>query len=123
MFKNMSLGALRRNPRIAYYFRYPLHHGDFHELREEGRLVGRYAAKPLFGKLTTKGNVDRSAGYNGQVAVIFIPARARTARSAQLMLTRMPREKVKLPNGKRNWSAIRAVASKAVRRKVRPGVS
>lgn len=117
MFKKMPLAELRRNKKIAYYFRYPLHHGDFSELRENGRLVGRYAAKPLFGKLTREGRVDRSACYNGQVAVVFIPARARSVRSAQLLLTRMPKERVKLRNGKRNWAAIRAAAEKAVRRK------
>lgn len=117
MFKNMSLADLRRNRKIAYYFRYPLHHGDFRELRENGSLVGRYAAKPLFGKLTPEGRVDRSTGYNGKVAIIFIPTVARTARSAELLLTRMPKEEVKLSNGKRNWAAIRAAAEKAVRRK------
>ncbi len=114
MFKNFDLAALKRNPQIAFYFRYPLHHGDFHELRENGRLLGRVAAKPLYGKLTPKGKVDRSAGFNGQVAVIFIPARARSARSAELLLTRMPRDDVTGPEGKRNWPAIRAAASRAV---------
>ncbi len=118
MFKNFDLSGLRRDPRIAYYFRYPLYHSDFIELRENGRLLGRIAAKPLYGKLTPAGKVDRRAGFNGQVAVIFIPARARSARAAQLFLTRMPRERVTLPNGKRNWAAIRAAAAQAVRKKI-----
>ena len=118
MFKNFDLAALRRDPRIAFYFRYALHHGEFRELREgpRGRLLGRFVAKPLYGRLTAEGKVDRSAGFNGQVAVLFIPAGARAPRSAQLLLTRMPRKRVTLPNGRRNWEAIRAVAERAARR-------
>ncbi len=86
MFKDLDLSGLRRMPEIAFYFRYPLHHADFREVRDEGRLLGRYAAKPLYGRLTPEGKVDRSAGYDGQVAVIFLPARARSVRSARLLL-------------------------------------
>jgi hypothetical protein len=120
MFKHFDLARLRRNPRIAFYFRYPLHHNDFRELRDEksGRLLARYAAKPLYGRLTAEGRVDRSAGFNGQVAVIVVPAAARTAERAELLLTRLPRAQVVLPNGRRNWSAIRRAAERAVRRQV-----
>ncbi len=114
-FKNFDLQALRRRPDIAYYFRYPLHHKDFHEIRENGRLLGRFAAKPLYGRLTPGGKVDRSAGYNGQVAVIYIPARSRSARSAQLILTETAPETITLPNGQRNWATINQAAEKAVR--------
>src|SRR6478736_6064953 len=103
MFKQINLAGLRHDPKIGYYFRYPLHHRDFHELRSNGRLVGRVAAKPLYGKLTPEGRVDRSAGFNGQIAIVFIPARARSTRAAQLVLTRMPKDKVSAPEGKRNW--------------------
>ncbi len=114
MCKDFDLSVLRRDPRIAFYFRYPLHHDDFDELRENGRLLGRVAAKPLYGQLTPEGKVDRSAGFNGQVAVIFIPARARSARAAQLILTRMPKARVTRSDGKRDWPAILATAAKAV---------
>ncbi len=116
MFKDLDLTELRRMPKIAFYFRYPLHHTDFREIRVRGRLRGRYAGKPLYGRLTSAGTVDRSAGYNGQVAVLFIPARVRSVRSARLLLTRMPRSQVTLPNGRRNWPAIRAAAERAIRR-------
>lgn len=119
MFKDLDLRALRRQPQVAFYFRYPLHHNDFRELRENGRLIGRYAAKPLYGKLTSEGKVDRSAGFNGEVAVVFVPARARTVNSAEVILTPMPKERVVLPNGKRNWAAIRDAAEQAVKRRVR----
>lgn len=114
MFKQINLAGLRHDAKIGYYFRYPLHHGDFHELRWNGRLVGRVAAKPLYGKLTPEGRVDRSAEFNGQIAVVFIPARARSTRAAQLVLTRMPKNQVRAPGGTRNWKAIHAVADRAV---------
>jgi hypothetical protein len=116
MFKDLDLSGLRRMPEIAVYFRYPLRRADFREVRGAGRLLGRYAAKPLYGRLTAAGRVDRSAGYNGQVAVVFLPTRARSARAARLLLTRMPRGRVTLPDGRRNGPAIRAAAERAVRR-------
>jgi len=115
---HFDLKALRRESRIAHYFRYPLHRADFHELREHNRLLGRFAAKPLYGRLTGRGRVDRSAGYNGQLALIFIPARARSVGAAQLMLTRMPRAQVKTASRRRNWPAIRAAAERALRKRL-----
>jgi len=38
MFEEFDLQALRRVPQFAHYFRYPLRHQDFHEVREHGRL-------------------------------------------------------------------------------------
>lgn len=116
MFKDLDLSPLRRMPEIAFYFRYPLHHSDFQEVRDKGRLLGRYAGKPLYGRLTPQEAVDRTAGFNGQVAVVFLPARARSVRSARLLLTRMPKDRVTLPDRRRNWPAIRAAAERAVRR-------
>ncbi len=117
-FKRFDLSALRRDGRIAYYFRYPLHHSDFHELRESGRLLGRFAVKPLFGRLTVGGRVDRSQGYSGELAIVFIPARARSVRSAQVVLARMPRARVATAGGRRNWPAIRAAAGRVLRQRI-----
>ncbi len=55
MFQDLDLSGLRHMPEIAFYFRYPLHHADFREVRDEGRLLGRYATKPLYGRLTPQG--------------------------------------------------------------------
>jgi hypothetical protein len=49
--RHFDLRALRRDPCVAFYFRCPLHHSDFHELRQHGRLLGRFAARPLYGRL------------------------------------------------------------------------
>jgi len=121
MFEDLDLRALRRLPRFAYYFRYPLHHAEFRELREGGRLLGRIAAKPLYGRLTDEGKVDRSAGFNGRVAIIFIPARARKLEAAKLLFTRMPPGRIKRADGRRNWPAIYAAAERAVRRSLASG--
>lgn len=110
----IDLYALRRMPRFSFYFRYPLHSNDFTELRLNHRLRGYFTAKPLYGRLTTTGKVDRSGGFNGEVAVIFIPSPARSLRRSKLLVTRMLETEVTLPNGKRNWSAIRHAAEKAI---------
>ncbi len=114
IFKHFDVASLRQNPQIAYYFRYPLYHSDFHQLRDHQRLVGYVAAKPLYGKLTPAGRVDKSGGFNGQIAVIFVPSPARSARRAILLLTELPRDQITTPLGRRNWSAIRVAADQAV---------
>lgn len=116
MLARIKPGILQRDSRVAFYFRYRLRHGDFRELRDKGRLLGYFTAKPLFGRLTMTGTVDRAAGFNGRIAIIFIPARARTAAAARLMFTQMPPESVTLGYGRRNWPAIRSAAEKAIRR-------
>jgi hypothetical protein len=106
MVQDLDLAELRRMPLIAHYFRYPLHHRDFRELRLEGRLRGHYAAKPLYGRLTPGGKVDRSAGFDGGIAVVFIPASARTAQAAKLLLTHIDPARIILPDNRRNVSVV-----------------
>lgn len=112
--KSIDLRSLRRSAQFAYYFRYPLFHSEFKEVRQNNLLRGYYAAKPLYGKLTPQGKVDRNAGFNGRIAIIFIPSPARSLRSAQLLFTRVPIEQITLPNGKRNWSVIHRAAEGAI---------
>jgi hypothetical protein len=116
VFEDFDFDGLRRRPRFSYYFRYPLHHRDFRELREGGRLLGRITAKPLYGRLTEDGKVDRSAGFNGEVAIIFIPARARQPEAAKLFLTKISPRRVRRADGRRNWPAIYAAAERKIRR-------
>ena len=120
MFKNFDLAPLRRDPQVAYYFRYPLRHEDFQEIRRDGRLLGYATAKPLYGRLTPEGKVDRTAGFNGQVAVIFLQSPARSGRRPALLLTAMPPTEVTRADGKRNWPAIHAAAEAAVLARLRP---
>lgn len=107
-------------PGFRDWFRYPLHDHDFHALRadpsRDGRLLGYYAAKPLYGKLGAEGRVDRSAGFNGEVVAVFVPSPARSWQHARLVRTRMPRQRVRRADGKRNWPAIRHAVEAAIRR-------
>jgi hypothetical protein len=110
----------REVPGFAHWFRYRLHADDFHPLRADAdaraRLLGYYAAKPLYGKLDGHGRVDRSAGFNGTIVALFVPSPARAWRHARLVHARMPRQRVRRADGSRNWPAIRRTAEAAIRR-------
>ena len=110
MIDDLDLDELRRVRRISYYFGYPLHRDDFHELKVRERLQGHYTAKPLYGRLTSSGHGDRSAGYNGDVAALYIPREAGCADDASLFVTHINPADVALPSGQRNWPVIRAAA-------------
>ena len=103
-------------PSFAHWFRYPLHAQDFHALRAavDARLLGYYAAKPLYGKLDAQGRVDRSAGFNGEVVAVFVPSPARSWKRARLVKARMPRKQVQRADGRRNWVAIRRAAEQSL---------
>ena len=100
-------------PRFRHFFRYPLRAGDFHPLRRE-RLLGYYSAKPLYGRLDARGRVDRSGGFDGGIAAVFVPSPARSWRQARLLQARMPRAEVTRVDGRRNWPAINAAAERAI---------
>jgi hypothetical protein len=115
MLDDLDLDELRRVPRVSSYFRYRLHRRDFHELRVQDRLRGHYTAKPLYGRLTPEGRVDRSAGYNGDVAALFVPIEAQMVHDASLILTHIDPQRVTLATGRRNWPAIREAAEHSIR--------
>ena len=115
MLDDLDLDELRRVPRVSYYFRYRLHRRDFHELRVQDRLRGHYTAKPLYGRLTPQGRVDRSAGYNGDVAALFVPIEAQTVHDANLILTHIDPQRVTLATGRRNWPVIHEAAEHDIR--------
>lgn len=114
MIDDLDLEKLRRVRRISYYFRYPLHRGDFHELKVRKRLQGHYTAKPLYGKLMQSGHVDRSAGYNGDIAALYVPFEARCVDDANLLVTHIEPADVALPSGQRNWPNILAAAESMI---------
>lgn len=114
MITNELAEKIRKQKKHAFYFRYPLHSKDFHELRDDNRLLGYYTAKPLYGKLTSEGRVDRMAGYNGEIAIIFLPSPARSAGKATLLFTKVSSSSV-MKNGKRNWKAIHEAAEERIR--------
>lgn len=119
MLTQDELDAVRRDRRIGFYFRYRLHARDFRELRDRaGELRGHYTAKPLYGRLTEAGRVDRSAGFNGRIAVLFVPEPPAVDR-ARLLFTRMAPSRIATAGGTRNWPNIRAAAETALRRELR----
>ena len=97
-------------PRFRHFFGYPLHASDFHDLRDERRLLGYYATKPLYGRLDEAGHVDRSAGFNGEIAGLFVPSPARSFAHARLFFTRIRAEHITNAKGRRDWPIIRAAA-------------
>lgn len=106
-------------PGFAHWFRYPLHRQDFHPLLADddvARLLGYYAAKPLYGHLDARGRLDRSKGFNGGIVAVFVPSPARSWRHARLIRARMPVGRVGLADGRRNWPAIRSAAEASIRR-------
>ena len=114
MLEHLDLDNLRKFPQVAYYFRYKLHQSDFHDLRWEDRSLGDYAAKPLYDSLTPTGQVDRSSGYNGDIASLFVPAAAGSVHDVRLLLTHIAPLDILLPSGRRNWLAIRSAARDSI---------
>ncbi len=115
MIDDLDLDELRRVPRVSYYFRYPLNRQDFRELEDQYQLRGHYAAKALYGGYTSDGRVDRSSGYNGDIAALFVPVEARTVDDASLVVTHIEPEDIMLADGRRNWSAIYGAAEEEIR--------
>ena len=105
---------------FSFWFRYPLHAHDFHPLRdlESRALRGYYTAKPLYAELDARGRVDRSSGFDGRIAGVFVASPARSWRQARLFFTEMPKAKVARVDGKRGWPAINAAAERALRRMI-----
>lgn len=105
---------------FSHWFRYSLHARDFHPLREakSRSLRGYYTAKPLYAKLDARGRVDRSSGFDGRIAGVFVPSPARSWRQAKLFLTNMPKDEVGRPDGTRNWTAINGAAERALRKMI-----
>lgn len=116
MLEDMQLSALRKTPRIGYYFRYPLYRKDFREIRKHDRICGHYAAKPLYGRLTKDGHVDKSAGFNGDVAALFIPMDATRPDQAELFLAHTDPKRLILSNGRKNREVIYEVAEQRIKR-------
>ncbi|MVT64879.1 hypothetical protein GPL21_07135 [Bradyrhizobium pachyrhizi] len=115
MLDDFDLDELCRNPEVSYYFRYRLHRRDFHEFRLQDRVRGHYAAKPLYGQLTSAGRVDQAAGYSGEVAALFIPIKARVVHDVSLIVVHIDPQRITLPTGRRNWPAILEAAKDGIR--------
>ena len=107
-------------PDFRHWFRYPLQRKDFHALRDAhaARLLGYYSAKPLYARLDARGRVDRSAGFDGRIAGVFVPSPARSWAQAELFFAEMPAGDVARADGRRDWPAINAAAERALRERL-----
>lgn len=119
MIDDLDLEALRKRKRIGYYFRYSVHRNNFYDLMIDKQVYGHYTAKPLYGKLTPEGRVDRSAGFNGDIAVLFVPLAARDAEDVELFITHTIPENLVLPGGKRNWKKINEIAEASIAKRLK----
>ncbi len=115
MIDDLDLDELRRVPRVSYYFRYPLNRQDFRELEDRDRLRGHYAAKALYAGYTSDGRVDRSSGYDGSIAALFVPLEARTVDEVSVVVTQIEPPQIVLADGRRNWTAIYRAAEQEIR--------
>jgi hypothetical protein len=114
MIDDLDLDELRKTRRIGYYFRYPLHRNNFHDLKIRDHIYGHYTAKPLYGRLTPEGRVDKSAGFNGDVAVLYVPLEAKTPGEVELFIAHSTPQNIQLSTGKRNWEKINEVAVQSI---------
>ncbi len=118
MIDEFNLDELRKTRRIGYYFRYPLHRTNFHELKINDHIFGHYTAKPLYGHLTTNGFVDKSAGFNGDIAVLYVPLQAKNLDDVELFISHTAPNNIQLPTGKRNWKKINKTAVKSLKERL-----
>ena len=110
MIDDLDLHELRKTRRLGYYFRYPLHRNNFHDLKTGNHLEGHYTAKPLYGRLTPEGRVDKSAGFNGEIAVLFVPLAAKCPDDVALFTFHTIPGYIQLYTGKRDWRKINTLA-------------
>lgn len=116
---DIDLGALRRDRKFSYYFRYPLNGHDFHPVRVDDSLRGHYASKALHSDFTPDGRVDRTSPYNGDIATLFVPLEACTPGQTQLLLTHVDPGQIVHEDGTRNWAVIRGAAETRIREVLR----
>lgn len=97
---------------FRYYFRYRLHEKDFRPaIDAQGRTLGHFCAKPLYGRLDHRGRVDKSAGFNGEIAITLVePEEGHLT----LLFTHLPKEEIVRPDGHKNWPAIREAARRRI---------
>lgn len=117
--RSLDPAGLARVPAFRHWFRYPLHAQDFRALRDGTRLLGYYAAKPLYGRVDATGRVDRGAGFDGLIAALFVPSPARSWRRARVLFARAPRDRLRRADGRRNWPLIRSTVERALRGRLR----
>jgi hypothetical protein len=108
------LNGIRKRPEIRYYFRYGLSGREFFEIRDKGRLLGRASAKPLYDRLTSEGRVDRSSGYSGRIAIVYVPSRVRRPERAELLFADVDPNSLVTAHGRRDTNRIVQMAREKI---------
>jgi hypothetical protein len=105
-------GQFDRDEDFRNYFRYKLHEKDFRPAVDgQGRTLGHFYAKPLYGRLDERGRVDTSAGFNGEIAIAFAePSEGHLT----LLFIHLPKEEIVRADGRKNWPAIREAARRRI---------
>ena len=105
-------GQFDRDEQFRYYFRYKVHEKDFRPATDgKGRTLGHFYAKPLYGRLDDRGRVDKSAGFNGEIAIAFAePGEGHLT----LLFTHLPKEEIVRTDGRKNGPAIREAARRRI---------
>jgi hypothetical protein len=105
-------GQFDRDERLRHYFRYKLHEKDFRPATDgQGRTLGHFYAKPLYGRLDDRGRVDKTVGFNGEIAIAFAEP---DAGRLTVLFARLPKEEIARRDGRKNWPAIREAARRRI---------
>jgi hypothetical protein len=105
-------GQFDRDEQFRYYFRYKLHEKDFRPvINGQGHTLGHFYAKPLYGRLDERGRVDKSAGFNGEIAIAFAESEEG---HLTLLFARLPKEEIVRADGRKDWPAIREAARRRI---------
>lgn len=79
------------------------------------RLRGHYAAKPLYNGLGAARCVDRTAGFSGEIAALFVPLGASAVDDVKVVLARIDPDEILLDGRRRNWPSIRRATKDRIR--------
>lgn len=87
------------------------------------KLRGHYTAKPLYGKLTAEGRVDKTSGFNGDIAALFVPLAAQNPQDARLYIAHTESAAIVDARGQKNWPVINNIAAQYIKEQISISIS